>query len=301
MAARGYSDAAVQRRPGRRVAAVAVMGLLAVGVLAGCRSEPGTAAFVANTRITDAQVNAEVPSLVTDLKRFSSQQAAANGQAAPPFDRATALNAFCGGELGCRQSILQYMVSIQVLKRYLNDHKSDKRFSTNGDPLGQAQQKLDQLITSNKVPPGDLYLRTRFTYQAYLEQLTANLPADVATNAELMSIYQRVKDEGLTSATFDQVKPTLQGLQGLGQSISATRLLAGVGQTYDVDVSPRYIPTPVAGEPNFGFQIPTLQVSDQQGGEHTILGVTTNTVDAIAVPPSNAAGTSDSQPGAAAP
>jgi len=271
---------------------------MAIGALTACQSQPGAAAFVGTSRISESQVSAEIPSLVNDLKRASEQQAASSGQPAPPFDSATALSAFCGGQAGCRQIILEDLVAIDVIKRYLNDHKSDPRFSTNGDPVGQAQQSFQQSVATNKVPSTDVYFRTRLQFQAYLKQLTQNLTPAVATSAELMTMYQQAKAEGLTTATFEQVKPTLQGLQGLGQAIAATRLLAGVGKKYGVDVNPRYIPTQVAGEPNFGFQIPTYQVSDQQGGEHTILGVTTNTIDSITSTSSPGSGRNQSEPAA---
>jgi hypothetical protein len=289
----------VRRR--RRLVAVGAIGLMAIGALTACQSQPGAAAFVGTTRISDSQINAQIPSLINDLKRASEQQAASSGQSAPPFDSATALSAFCGGQTGCRQSILQDLVAIDVIKRYLGDHKSDQRFSTNGDPVGQAQDKFKQSVATDKVPSNDLYFRTRLEYQAYLNQLTQNLSPAAATNAELMTMYQQIKAEGLTTATFDQVKPTIQGLQGLGQAIAATRLLSGAGKKYGVDVNPRYIPTPVAGEPNFGFQIPTLQVSDQQGGEHTILGVTTNTIDSITSMSTGGSSGNQSQPGSTAP
>ena len=94
------------RSPRRRLTAIAVMGALAVGALAGCRTDAGTAAYVGNTRITNDQVNAIVDSapqlgadltgarqeVVNDLVYLAAVQkyATANKIKLTPVDDATA-------------------------------------------------------------------------------------------------------------------------------------------------------------------------------------------------------------------
>jgi hypothetical protein len=274
--------------PRRRLIAVAAIGLVAVGVLAGCRSEPGTAAFVGGTRITDQQVKAQLDSLTADLQRSQQQGVASQSpdQSAPAFDRQVALKTYCGGEASCRTSVLEQLVAIDVIKRYLADHKSDTRFSTDGDPVGDAQKAIAQAAATNKVAPSDLYLNSVLQFQAYEKQLASNLTPVTPTQADLMAIYQQVKDAGLTTASFADVKAQIAQLQGLGQGLAVKKLLAGAGQTYNVSVNPRYVPTQVAGLTNSGFQLPTVQVTDQQGRAYTIVGVRLGTNDVVVGTPS---------------
>jgi hypothetical protein len=282
--------------PRRRLIAVAAVGLVAVGVLAGCRSEPGTAAFVGGTRITDQQIDAQMDSLTADLQRSQQGASQSPDQSAPAFDPQAALKTYCGGEASCRTSVLEQLVSIDVIKRYLADHKSDTRFSTDGDPVGDAQKAITEAATTNKIKPSDLYLNSVLQFQAYEKQLASKLTPVTPTEADLMAIYQQIKNAGLTTASFADVKAQIAQLQGLGQGLAAKKLLAGAEQTYNVSVNPRYVPTPVAGQANFGFQLPTVQVNDQQGRAYTIVGVPLGTNDVVVGTPS--AGTPASAPAA---
>lgn len=283
-----------------RLVAAAAFGLLAVGVLAGCRSEPGTAAFVGDTRISDAQVEAQMDSLVADIKTAQAQQATQSGQAPQPFDRTEALTSFCGGEAACRQTILETLVLRDVAKQYLLDHRSDPQFSTGGDPLGDAQKAVEKDAATSHIQRSDLYQWTGVEATAYIKQLSANLTPVTATDADYRAIYQRLKEDGAINGSYDQVKGAIAQVQGLGQGLAATKLLAGAVRTYDVDVNPRYLPTPVAGQPNRGFDIPTFQVPGSQNQPVTLLAVTLDSNDsAVITTPSAAPG--GGQPGPAAP
>ena len=99
--------------PRRRLIAVAAVGLVAAGVLAGCRSEPGTAAFVGGTRITDQQVN-------DGVKTISIPNV---------------------GPGPIRQTYVADLAFIALAEHYAKDHKIDLPAVTN-DELAQEAQSV---------------------------------------------------------------------------------------------------------------------------------------------------------------
>ena len=228
--------------PRRRLIAVAAIGLVAVGVLAGCRSEPGTAAFIAGTRITDQQIN-------DGVKTISIPNV---------------------GPGPVRQTYVADLAFIALAEHYAKDHQIDLPAVTN-DELSQEAQSVG-------IPAGEAttnpVVRALTQSAKDLSTLIDKATPAKPTEAQLMEIYNRAKAAGLTTDTYAQDRATIAQIQGLGQAVAVQNEMAKATSTYGLEISPRYLPTPVSGKADNGLEIPVLQLQNQQtGAPTTVLGI----------------------------
>ncbi len=228
--------------PRRRLIAVAAIGLAAVGVLAGCRSEPGTAAFIAGTRITDQQIN-------DGVKTISIPNV---------------------GPGPVRQTYVADLAFIALAEHYAKDHQIKLPAVTN-DELSQEAQSVG-------IPAGEAttnpVVRALTQSAKDLSTLIDKATPAKPTEAQLMEIYNRAKAAGLTTDTYAQDRATIAQIQGLGQAVAVQNEMAKATSTYGLEISPRYLPTPVSGKADNGLEIPVLQLQNQQtGAPTTVLGI----------------------------
>jgi hypothetical protein len=226
----------------RRLIAVATIGLVGVGVLAGCRSESGTAAFVAGTRITDQQVN-------DGVKTISIPNV---------------------GPGPVRQTYVADLAFIALAEHYAKDHQIDLPAVTNDELAQEAQSVGVPAAQATTNPVVRALTRSAKDLSTLIDKATPAKP----TEAQLMEIYNRAKAAGLTKDTYAQDRPTIAQIQGLGQAVAVQNELVKAASTYDLEINPRYLPTPVVGKSNNGLEVPILQLQNQQtGAPTTVLGI----------------------------
>jgi hypothetical protein len=229
----------------RRLAAVAALGLLAAGVLAGCRSEPGAAVFVGNTRITNQQIDT-----------------GANSISGPSTSRDTILEAY-----------VTDLTFIALAERYAADHKITLKEVQPAELAQEAQQVEASGLTLSGGATNPV-LKALSQASSDFQTLIQAAPAAAPTDADLMEIYNRAKAGGLTTDTFEHDRTAIAQIQGIGQAIGLRNELTKSAQKYAVKVNPRYLPTPVAGELDNGLEYPILQLQGQQGtGGVTVLAL----------------------------
>jgi hypothetical protein len=228
--------------PRRRLIAVAALGLLGIGALAGCRSQPGTAAFVGGTRITNAQVEAGV-------KTISIPNV---------------------GPGPVRQTYVADLTFIALAEHYAAANKIALPAVT-ADELSQEAQSVN--IPAAKAASNPVVRALAQSGKDLGTLIQAMKPA-TPTDAQLMEIFNRAKAAGLTKDTYAQDKSTIEQIQGLGQAVALQNELAKAAKTYKLEISPLYLPTPVPGKPDTGLEFPVLQLQNQQAGVPvTVLGV----------------------------
>jgi len=228
--------------PRRRLIAVAAMGLVGVGVLAGCRSEPGTAAFVGGTRITDQQVNDGVKTISIP-----------NVGAGP-----------------VRQTYVADLAFIALAEHYAKDHKIDLPAVTNDELAQEAQGVGVPAAQATTNPVVRALAQSAKDLTTLIDKATPARP----TEAQLLEIYNRAKAAGLTTDTYAQDRATIAQIQGIGQAVAVQNEMAEATSTYDLQINPRYLPTPVVGKSDNGLEFPILQLQNQQTGTPTtVLGI----------------------------
>jgi hypothetical protein len=228
--------------PRRRLIAVAAIGLVAVGVLAGCRSEPGTAAFVGGTRITDQQIN-------DGVKTISIPNV---------------------GPGPVRQTYVADLAFIALAEHYAKANKIELPAVTNDELAQEAQSVGLPAAQATTNPVVRALTQSAKDLSTLIDKATPAKPTEV----QLMEIYNRAKAAGLTRDTYSQDRATIAQIQGLGQAVAVQNEMAKATSTYGVEISPRYLPTPVSGKADNGLEIPVLQLQNQQtGAPTTVLGI----------------------------
>jgi hypothetical protein len=227
--------------PRRRLIAVAVIGLVGAGVLAGCRSESGTAAFVGNTRITDRQVD-------NGVKTISIPNV---------------------GPGPIRQTYVTDLTFIALAEHYAKAHNIELPAITSAE-LAQEAQSVGLPASKATSPVVRALGQSAKDLSTLLDKATAVKP----TEAQLMDVFNRAKAAGLTTDTYAQDRATIAQIQGLGQAVAVQNEMTKASSTYDLQISPRYLPTPVSGQSNNGLEFPVLQLQNQQtGAPVTVLAI----------------------------
>jgi hypothetical protein len=191
--------------PRRRLSVVLAAGALAVLALAGCRVEPGNAAFVGDTTVSRA-----------DLDRIADQYKKDGGKLEP------------ADESRLRAEIAKDEVFVAVASRYADEQHYAKPQT---DEASLAQQ--------SGLPESDPFLRIFAQADAYRKLLLSKAAPTAPSDADLHEIYQGLVKQGL-NAPYDRLAPEIQQLAGIGQAITVRDELTKAMARYGVRLNPRY-------------------------------------------------------------
>ncbi|MEV1288971.1 hypothetical protein [Micromonospora sp. NPDC049679] len=194
----------------RRLVSIPVIAAVGLLALAGCRSEPGVAAYIGDTKITEDRVTAIVDDATTQLGE--------NAEAQPPT----------------RAMVVSTLVLREVCDR-LNPVP----------PAGQPTPppvSPEQLSQNLGVPPTTTLAKESAELQTCLMRIQAGPP--IAPSAEqLADVVTRGKAAGAIPPDFpaDQAAAQLDGEQ-LRSALASRKAISEAVDRYHVTVNPRYRP-----------------------------------------------------------
>jgi hypothetical protein len=213
------------------------MGLIAVGALSACRTDAGTAVFVGNHSISEAQVDkavADLPAGViqndNDARNLMASTAAFN----------------------------------EVAKRLAKD----KGYGT----ATPTSEELTSFGAQYKLTPAQAaknsFIVTYAQALAWRDLLLSKMPNKAPTEAGLMEAYANLAGAGaITPGTsYATVKPEIAGIQGIGQAIELQSEMDATAKRYDITVNPRFVPS-CSKAPCAGLTFPLLEVSSTDGSQ----------------------------------
>ncbi|MEN3306618.1 MAG: hypothetical protein V7603_2820 [Micromonosporaceae bacterium] len=212
----------------RRLIAIVVAGALGLATLTGCRLETGSAAYVGATRVSQQQVEDMLAAYQRD------------GGSLQTADRPQA-----------RRSVTAEMVFVAVARRFA----TEKGYATPAFDYAAA-------ATQSSLPASDPYLRMHVQAVSYQQLLLQNSAAVTPTEADYREIYQRLVAGGLT-ASYQQIKPELQQINGIGAGLGLRNALTAAAKRYGVELNPLY------GD----IEYPLVRVSGTSGGTFVLVAV----------------------------
>jgi parvulin-like peptidyl-prolyl isomerase len=218
----------------RRLVSVAVLASVAVAGLSACRSEPSVAAYVGDTKVTEARVEA-----VFDE---ASKQAAAGGEQAgqPPAPVIT------------RTDVVRALLGAAVLERVARE----KKVTLPADiSIGEYAQSL-------RLPETAEYVRLFAQVDTYVRLLREGVKnAPEPSDDDLREVFEVLVANAQVNAsgTFEEFKSSLppQNKQLVQTAAEVRNQIAEVAEPMDIKVNPRYQP---AGIPVLQFQTAEGQV-----------------------------------------
>ncbi|MCW3815387.1 hypothetical protein ONA91_13070 [Micromonospora sp. DR5-3] len=222
-------------RARRLIAAASVaVGLVAI---AGCRAEPGVAAYVGDHRITEDAVTR----LLDELRAEQSTPSASPEQAAPN-----------GLRMPSRNQVVSNLVLLDVCQRIADD----KGYQP------QQQITADQVGPQLGVPADTAYAERVAELTTCMNSLPAAEPV-APTEQDLVELVTAGKAAGVIPAevTIQQAAAQLDGDQLRG-ALGSKKVLAKAVADYQVSVSPRYRP----------LEIPLLSFAAGQAAVSVPLG-----------------------------
>ncbi len=195
---------------------VMVAAILLGGVtLAGCQSQPGTAAYVGDTRITDSQVESLVATIQADIDKSHP------GSTVPAGD--------------LREIVVEHSVFNELAKRYAAEK-------------GIAVAHPDYKAASDQIglPADDPYVRLSADEDAYRTALLSKVTPVQPTEADIRAVYDKVTKVVSNVGPYEQVRPAIVALPSLAPALGLRAALSDAANRYDVGVSPRYQPLELA-------------------------------------------------------
>jgi hypothetical protein len=213
--------------------------------LAGCRSDPAVAAYVGSTRYTDARVSAIADEAHAKLQELADAQQSATGASAQPVPRPVT-----------EQEVVTALVGRDVLKALAQERKVS--------PLDVPADRIAQQV---RIPPDTEYVRLVAEKDGYRLGLLQQAATGSATDADLREVYDNLVSAsgGRFTASYEQFRSNLtdQDTELVGRSAAVREDIAAEAEKLDVTINPRYGPAVLS----------LVEVSDQQGGVISLLGV----------------------------
>jgi hypothetical protein len=216
----------------RRLASIAVIAVLGATVLAGCRSEPGVAAYLGAAEITEDRVTA----IIAELREV--------GEAPSPT----------------RREVVTMLLLNQVCERLSADR---------GFPPRQ-QVTPEQVAQQFGYPAGSDWAREQARSYTCFSGLPVDQQV-APTTEELADLVERGREAGFVPATMSDADAARQlDREQLRSALARRDLFNGALAGYDVTVNPRYRPLeyPLL---NFRAGVPAVSVPLGEGDSETVI------------------------------
>jgi hypothetical protein len=238
----------------RRLASTAVVAVLAVAGLSACRTEPGIAAYVGSTTISEKTVQDMYADAETKLDAYIDTLRAERQKNPDPSQQPIPDVVDLGLTPG---NVVQALVGVQVLKGIA----AERKVQPTATPAAQVAQQLG-------LPPETKYVAVFAEYQGYLNALLATATPAQLTEADQREVYKRLtaangSAEPVTFEQFTSEILTPENTQVLQRSYGLRNDLKAAADKADITFNPRY-----------GVQeLPMLPVPTQQGGSVSLVGL----------------------------
>jgi hypothetical protein len=204
----------MQRVRLRRFVLFAILAVVATVGLAGCQTQPGTAAYIGDTRITDAQVDQSVAKIQADLAKYHPE------------------TSFQIGDL--RTYVIQRMVINELSRQYAAEQKI-------AVPTPDYQGASAQI----GLPPSDPLVTLSADEDGYRKALLAKAKPRQPTEEEVRAIYDQVTASVGDLGDYATVRPQIVALPTLAPALGLKTALTDAAKRIGVGVSPRYQPLTV--------------------------------------------------------
>ncbi|MDG4828597.1 hypothetical protein O7627_04665 [Solwaraspora sp. WMMD1047] len=229
----------------RRLASIAVIAALGATALSGCRSEPGVAAYIGDTKITEERVTA----IIDEIRAVREAEAAeapageqSPGAEQPPVDPQQP-----AGEVTLPERT--EVVTMLLLNELCERLAADRGW--------QPQQQItpDQVAERFGIPADSGWAREQARSYTCFPSLPTPQPV-VPTAEELAEVIERGREAGFVPPEVSDADAAarLDGEQ-LRTALGQRDLFAEAFAAYDVTVNPRYRPLEY---PVLKFQASTL-------------------------------------------
>ena len=200
----------------RRLLLTAVIGLMAVVTVAGCRVEQGAAAFVGETRITDAQVDNVVDSLPVELVTNNlANVSSAYG--------------------GVRHQVLEALAVVELGRHVADD--------TGALPDADARSVArDGWMQQTGLPESNAFVSLMAEAEGYRALLQEGAEPQAPTDTDIEAAadnFTTATGQKLQSADLQQLTADLNSDQGR-RLIGVNRQIAQYVADYDVTANPKY-------------------------------------------------------------
>ncbi|HET9516196.1 MAG TPA: hypothetical protein VFO77_00570 [Actinoplanes sp.] len=238
----------------RRLASTAVVAVLAVSGLSACRTDPGVAAYVGSSTISEQTVQeifADAQAKVdAQLDQARAAQRANPDPAQQPVPDEVKLGL-------TRANVVQTLVGVRVFKSIAEQRKVQP---TAVQPAQVAEQF--------GLPPGARYVEAFAEYQGYLNALLDSARSATLTDAEQREVFRRFSSvngpgDAMTYEQFQNELLTPENRQVLERTYGLRQDLRAATDKADIRVNPRY-----------GVQeLPLLPVPTREGGQLSLVGL----------------------------
>jgi hypothetical protein len=230
----------------RRLASVAVVASLAVVGLSACRSEPSVAAYLGDSRLTEARVQDVWDEAHDAVVKAAAGQAPAGKSGAAVTMPIT------------RADVVRTLVSADVLGKVAKAENVSL----------PADLTLDEYASSLHVPATTEFIRLYAEADTYVRLLRQGITNPAApSDADLQEVFNVLAANGQIQegSTFEQFKTSLpDSNKQLVQTATAVRQeIAEVAKPLDIKVNPRYQP----------LGIPVLQFQTANGEVRPLVSV----------------------------
>jgi hypothetical protein len=228
----------------RLVSVVVVVAVGTVG-LAGCRSDPSVAAYVGGARYTDARVQRIADEAHRKLQEYVDTQQSAAGASSQAVERPVT-----------DIEVIDALVGRDVLKVLAEEKK-----------LTPLDVDPNQIAQQEQVPPDSEYVRALVERDGYRLAILQKAPSAEPSEEDLREVYDNLvkASSGAFTGSYAEFKSTLadQDTELIGRSAAVGREVAAEAGRLDVRINPRY----------GSASLTLVQISDQQGGVHSLLNV----------------------------